>query len=61
MSHTESQEHSMLMDTIRDIERVGDHFEIVVDLVSQQLSNKVKMTEYAKEDIENMFNLTIKF
>ncbi len=60
MSHTEFQEHSMLMDTIRDIERVGDHFEIVVDLVSQQLSNKVKMTEYAKEDIENMFNLTIK-
>ncbi len=60
MSHTESQEHSMLMDTIRDIERVGDHFEIVVDLVSQQLSSKVKMTEYAKEDIENMFNLTIK-
>lgn len=60
MSHSESLEHSMLMDTIRDIERVGDHFEIVVDLVSQQLSNKVKMTEYAKEDIESMFNLTIK-
>ncbi|WP_396652959.1 Na/Pi cotransporter family protein [Metabacillus arenae] len=59
MSPAESEEHSMLMDTVRDIERVGDHFENIVELVDYKLSNKVKLTEDALEDLDGMFNLTI--
>jgi phosphate:Na+ symporter len=59
MSTTESEEHSMLLDTVRDIERIGDHFENVVELVGFQLTNKVKLTDSAKQDLEDMFNLTI--
>ncbi|WP_226667401.1 Na/Pi cotransporter family protein [Metabacillus litoralis] len=59
MSTTESEEHSMLMDTVRDIERIGDHFENVVELVGFQITNKVKLTDSAKKDLEEMFELTI--
>ncbi len=59
MSSAESEEHSMLMDTVRDIERIGDHFENVVELVGYQLTNKVKLTDSAKKDLEDMFELTI--
>ncbi|MCM3596242.1 Na/Pi cotransporter family protein [Metabacillus idriensis] len=59
MSAVESEEHSTLMDTVRDIERVGDHFENIVELVDYQLSNKVKLTESALADLDEMFTLTI--
>lgn len=59
MSTTESEEHSMLMDTVRDIERIGDHIENVVELVGYQLTNKVKLTDSAKKDLNDMFELTI--
>lgn len=59
MSAVESEEHSTLMDTVRDIERVGDHFENIVELVDYQLSNKVKLTESAMADLDEMFTLTI--
>ncbi|MGP1910241.1 Na/Pi cotransporter family protein [Metabacillus sp. JX24] len=59
MSAAESEEHSTLMDTVRDIERVGDHFENIVELVDYQLTNKVKLTESALKDLDEMFRLTI--
>lgn len=59
MSAAESEEHSTLMDTVRDIERVGDHFENIVELVDYQLTNKVKLTESALKDLDEMFTLTI--
>ncbi|MDR0138348.1 Na/Pi cotransporter family protein [Metabacillus idriensis] len=59
MSAYESEEHSALMDTVRDIERVGDHFENIVELVDYQLSNKVKLTDSAYSDLEEMFALTV--
>ncbi|MDX8364218.1 Na/Pi cotransporter family protein [Cytobacillus sp. IB215665] len=59
LSQNESEEHSVLMDTVRDIERIGDHFENIVELVDYQLSNKVKMTDLAKADLKEMFELTI--
>jgi len=59
MSTAESEEHSMLMDTVRDIERIGDHFENVVELVGYQITNKVKLTDSAKQDLQEMFDLTI--
>ncbi|MCM3599566.1 Na/Pi cotransporter family protein [Robertmurraya korlensis] len=59
LSTNDSEEHTTLMDTVRDIERIGDHFENIVELVEYQNSNKVKITESAMKDLEDMFALTI--
>ncbi|AQX56405.1 sodium-dependent phosphate transporter [Priestia flexa] len=59
MSASESEEHSMLLDTARDIERIGDHFENIVELVDYQITNKVKVTSEANKDLAEMFELTI--
>lgn len=58
LSDHESEEHSVLMDTVRDIERIGDHFENIVELVDYQIANKVELTEAAETDLEEMFTLT---
>ncbi|MCR6096738.1 Na/Pi cotransporter family protein [Salipaludibacillus agaradhaerens] len=55
----DSRLHSMLMDTVRDIERVGDHMENIIELAEYQVTNKVKMSELAMEDLKEMFSLTI--
>lgn len=59
LTDNESEEHSVLMDTVRDIERIGDHFENIVELVDYKLANKVDLTEQAEKDLEEMFTLTI--
>ncbi|WP_175428270.1 Na/Pi cotransporter family protein [Bacillus solimangrovi] len=59
LSDADSEKHSMLMDTVRDIERIGDHFENIVELIEYQLSNKVKMTDSAMQDLSEMSELTI--
>jgi phosphate:Na+ symporter len=59
LSAHESAEHSMLIDTVRDIERIGDHFENIVEHVEYQLSAS-KNTEFAGiEDLDEMFTLTM--
>ncbi|WP_417899574.1 Na/Pi cotransporter family protein [Bacillus haimaensis] len=59
LSDNESEEHSVLMDTVRDIERIGDHFENIVELVDFQIANKVELTDSADTDLEEMFALTV--
>ncbi|MFZ4452022.1 Na/Pi cotransporter family protein [Salibacterium aidingense] len=59
LSDENSRMHSLLMDTVRDIERVGDHMENLVELVDYQVTNKVTLSEEAYTDLEEMFNLTI--
>lgn len=58
LSDHESKEHSVLVNTIRDIERVGDHFENILELVEYQQANKVQLSEDAMAEIEEMFKLT---
>lgn len=60
LSGYESEEHSMLIDTVRDIERIGDHFENILALIEYQQANKVKITDSAMDDLETMFNLTVR-
>lgn len=60
LSGHESEEHSMLIDTVRDIERIGDHFENILELIEYQQANKVKITDSAMDDLETMFNLTVR-
>ena len=59
LSAAESERHSVLMDTVRDIERIGDHFENILELVDYQQANKVKITDDAMKDLEEMFTLTV--
>lgn len=59
ISAADSTRHTMLMETVRDIERIGDHFENIIELVDYQENNKVKITESAMEDLTEMFTLTI--
>lgn len=59
LTEAESAKHTALMDSVRDIERVGDHFENILELIDYKMSNKVNLTEQAEEDLNNMFDLTI--
>ncbi len=58
-SEADSTKHSALMDSVRDIERIGDHFENIVELVDYKISNKVVITEQAQQDLNDMFDLTL--
>ena len=49
----------MLMDTVRDIERIGDHFENIIEFIDYRDVNRVKLTEDAMDDLSEMFTLTI--
>ncbi|MFS0689748.1 Na/Pi cotransporter family protein [Sporosarcina sp. 179-K 8C2 HS] len=59
ISPIESARHVMLMDTVRDIERIGDHFENIIELIDFREVNRVKLTEDAMGDLTEMFTLTI--
>ncbi|WP_181350124.1 Na/Pi cotransporter family protein [Thalassobacillus sp. CUG 92003] len=59
LTDDESHKHSALMDSVRDLERMGDHFENIIELIDYKNSNKVDLTEQAVEDLNDMFNLTL--
>ncbi|KHF41843.1 Na/Pi cotransporter family protein [Halalkalibacter okhensis] len=59
LSAHDSKMHSMLMDTVRDIERIGDHIENIVELKDYQKVNKVHISEKALEDLREMSELTL--
>lgn len=59
LSEAESRKHTALMDSVRDIERIGDHFENIVELITFKNTNKVLLTDEAKEELNNMFSLVI--
>ncbi|WP_100406796.1 Na/Pi cotransporter family protein [Bacillus solitudinis] len=59
LSGQDSKLHSMLLDTVRDIERIGDHIENIVELKDYEKANKVNLSERALDDLNEMFDLTI--
>lgn len=59
LSDLESTKHSLLMDSIRDIERIGDHFDNIIEVVQAIQANKVVLTDDANKDLDEMFALTI--
>ena len=59
LSGQDSKEHLVLMNTVRDLERVGDHMENVMELVDYQKEKKIKFSDAATEDINEMFDLTV--
>nr|WP_186807364.1 Na/Pi cotransporter family protein [Marinococcus halophilus] len=58
LSSESSRQHSVLMDTTRDIERVSDHVENLMELVDYQVSNKVTLSPEAYKDLNEMYELT---
>lgn len=59
MTEAESATHSALLDAVRDIERIGDHAENIIELIEYNISNKVDLTELAMDNLNEMFDLTI--
>ncbi|MGN1385792.1 MAG: Na/Pi cotransporter family protein [Bacillus sp. (in: firmicutes)] len=59
LSEHESGRHAILVDTVRDIERIGDHFENIVELTEVQANSKTFFSDSALEDLQNMFSVTL--
>lgn len=58
LSASDSNLHSTLLNAVRDIERVGDHMENIVELKDYQKANKVTLSDVALNDLNEMFDLT---
>ena len=48
-----------LTDWVRNIERIGDHMENMVELVDYKINKKVVLSEEAINDLTEMFNFTM--
>lgn len=59
LSPHESERHAILVDTVRDIERIGDHFENIIEYVEFQINNKVTLTDESMLDLKTMYSLTL--
>ncbi|WP_342527651.1 Na/Pi cotransporter family protein [Chryseomicrobium sp. FSL W7-1435] len=57
LSKQDSELHQVLLNTIRDIERIGDHMENIMELTDYKKSKKLDFTEVADAEIEEMFEL----
>ncbi|RWR07507.1 Na/Pi cotransporter family protein [Siminovitchia fortis] len=58
LSDQDLKTHSSLLNTVMDLERIGDHIENIMELVDSQIHNKVKFSESAIQDLDRMFELT---
>lgn len=59
LSKQDSTRHNSLLDTVRDVERIGDHFENIIELIEYKEVNQLILTEEALKDVSDMFELTI--
>ncbi|WP_239253439.1 Na/Pi cotransporter family protein [Listeria ilorinensis] len=58
LTDNETAEHTLMLDTVRDIERVSDHMENIVENIDQLVKNKAKMSKEATEQLTEMFEMT---
>ncbi|MBD8006068.1 Na/Pi cotransporter family protein [Bacillus norwichensis] len=58
LSDQDLKTHSSLLNTVMDLERIGDHIENIMELVDSQINNKIKFSESAVNDLDRMFELT---
>ncbi|SIS53137.1 phosphate:Na+ symporter [Salimicrobium salexigens] len=59
LSDDDSHKHGALLDSVRDFERIGDHFENLIELIDYKNTHKVNLTEQAHDDLNEMFSLTL--
>jgi phosphate:Na+ symporter len=58
MNEQESGKVSILMQTINDLERIGDHAENIVELAEYTITQKVDFSEEALAEMKEMISLT---
>lgn len=58
LSDLDSEKHTALIDSVRDIERIGDHFENIVELIEYKIKNKIEISDDARGDLNEMFDKT---
>lgn len=59
LTNYEKDKLVVLMNTINDIERVGDHADNIGELVLYKIDNKVSFSDQAIEEIKSMFDNTM--
>jgi phosphate:Na+ symporter len=59
LSSHDSQVHHALFENIRDIERIGDHVENIIELLQYKDSNRVRLSDEAFKELEDMFVYTL--
>ena len=59
LSEQESEDQNKLIKIVKDIERMGDHFENIIELTEYQITMKVKISESAMEILYEMYDLTL--
>lgn len=59
LSRIDSRLHHSLLENIRDIERIGDHFENLVELIQARESNRVKFSDEAMAELKEMYELVL--
>ncbi|WP_373104893.1 Na/Pi cotransporter family protein [Gemella morbillorum] len=57
LSPKEGQAASILLDGTRDIERIGDHARDIVTSVNYQIKKKLKFSDDAKAEVQEMYEL----
>lgn len=59
LTDADSLRHHMLLNNVRDIERIGDHFENILELIEYKQNQQVSLSEFARKDLHDMFELTL--
>ncbi len=59
LSADETNDHANLIDSVRDLERIGDHMENIVELIDYRIANRVTLSDEAIKELNEMTELTI--
>lgn len=59
LSQADSVRHHMLLTNVRDIERIGDHFENILELLQYKKHHQLTLSKSARQDLIGMFSLAI--
>ncbi|KOP70503.1 sodium-dependent phosphate transporter [Lysinibacillus sp. FJAT-14745] len=59
LSRADSVRHHTLLTNVRDIERIGDHFENILELLQYKEHHEVSLSKSARQDLIGMFSLAI--
>jgi len=59
LSRADSVRHHTLLTNVRDFERIGDHFENILELLQYKDHHEVSLSKSARQDLIGMFSLAI--
>lgn len=59
LSRADSVRHHTLLTNVRDLERIGDHFENILELLQYKDHHEVNLSKSARQDLIGMFSLAI--